>query len=386
MSFIESVKSFFTNEEQPRGIVDDDQRFFSYVHKMWQYEQALGTVAKIVSTSLGSSEWKVYSHDERANKIYMRLNVAFNDNENAYECWGKVAHNLVFDGKCLIVEMNGKYYVADSFSLVGEKEKFMTPNLFKDVSLQGTILNKVFTQNKNAIYIKLPYSEEREELEKAISGTYDDALKLARKGAGKALGMKLNLELNAQNQNSYTKENLKNISTSYKRALDDDNAVVITYSGEKLYDLTEKQRGSEVQQVTSFTDNLKKVEENILNNVARAFGFPVSFLRGEFTEDSADLYAMAITFGVKPFTETLSKALTLFLFEEDSIVHGGKVSADVSKIHFVEAVSKANAIDKLISCGVYTINEVRQKLGDDTIEGGDKRYITKNYAEYGELQ
>ena len=175
-------------------------------------------------------------------------------------------------------------------------------------------------------------------------------------------------------------EELSQIQKAYDPLMKARDAVFVTYKGEGLTDLTEKQRGSEVQQVLDAVENNIRINDEILCNVGSAFGVPRKFMKGDFTADNDSIYAMGITLFAKPYLTLLSQKFTYFVLTKEDIIGGGKVEADLNSIKFVEKLSMATAIDKLIGSGAYDINEVREMLDDDPVDDGDVRFITKNYA------
>ena len=58
------------------------------------------------------------------------------------------------------------------------------------------------------------------------------------------------------------------------------------------------------------------------------------------------------------------------------------VKVDTSDISHVDILEMANAIDKLVSSGAFTINELRTITGFNRIdeEFADKHFMTKNYC------
>ena len=104
-------------------------------------------------------------------------------------------------------------------------------------------------------------------------------------------------------------------------------------------------------------------------------------MTGDFTADNDSLYAMLMTMFGKRYLTLLSQKFTFFALTKEDIIAGGKIEANLNSIKFVEKLSMATAIDKLIGSGAYNRNEVREMLDDDPVEDGDIYFITKNYAE-----
>ena len=59
-------------------------------------------------------------------------------------------------------------------------------------------------------------------------------------------------------------------------------------------------------------------------------------------------------------------------------MHGKHI--DVIGINRPDPFALSDSIDKLISSGTFSRNEIRQKLGEEPVKGLDEFVITKNYT------
>lgn len=349
----------------------------------WQLDYAFIVVKNILCAFLANVDWDTYKKGEVVKeREWFRFNVAPNKKETSTEFFYKLATKLVDDGQALIIETASKeFFIADSYNFKNGQELLMKENTFVNVEIGNTLLNRSFKENETCMFIKTPnYGNVDEVVLKTMGKDFGELKKLIQEGAEKALGMKLSLNLGAQAKNKYDDKYISKMQEVYNPLMKARDAVFITYKGEVLSDLTEKQRGSEVQQVLEATENNIKINQEILCNVGMAFGIPRKFMTGEFTSDNESIYGMAITMFGKPYLTLLSKKFTYYLLTEEDIINGGKIKADLNSIKFIEKLSMATAIDKLIGSGAYNRNEVREMLDDDPVEDGDVYYITKNYA------
>ena len=351
---------------------------------MWQLNLAFIVVKNILSTFLANCDWNTYRGGGEIVKgeEWYRLNIAPNRKETSSEFFFKLADKLVEDGEALIIETATKeFFIADSFTFKGGEELLMKDNTFVNVTVGTTTLNRSFKENDSAMYIKTPnYDNVDEAVFNAMGGDFLELKNLVKKGAKKALGMKLALSLGAQAKNKYDEQYIRAMQKVYNPLMEAENAVFVTYKGEALSDLTEKQRGSEVQQVLDAVKNNVAINQEILTNIGVAFGIPKKFMTGDYTEDNDGIYQMAMTMCGKTYLTLLSKKFTMFMLTKDDIIKGAKIKANISSIKYVDKLTMATAVDKLIGSGAYSPNEVREMLDDDAYEDGDTRYITKNYA------
>lgn len=349
---------------------------------MWQLQYAFAVVANMLKTFFVNADWKTYKSGKPIKgEEWFRFNVAPNRRQTSADFYGQLAVKLIYEGQALIIETSkGELFVADSFTFKDGQELMMKENTFTNVVLGTTTLNRSFKENDSCIFIKTPNYDRVKLALESMGVDFLELKKLIYEGAQKALGMKLALNLGAQAKNKYDSKYIRQIQTAYDPLMKARDAVFVTYKGEVLSDLTEKQRGSEVQQVLDAVENNIRVNNEVVCNVGIAFGLPQKFMRGDLTADNDSIFDMAITLFAKPYLTLLSQKFTYFVLTKEDIIGGGKIEAELSSIKFIERLAMATAVDKLIGSGAYNINEVREMLDDDPVENGDVRFITKNYA------
>lgn len=350
---------------------------------MWQVDYAFLVVYNLLSTFFINVDWKTY----RAGEVikgdeWFRFNIAPNRRDTSAEFFGKLAYKLVYEGEALIIETATKeFFIADSYAFKTGTELFMKDNTFINVVIGDVQLNRTFKENDSCIYLKMPGYEQLDIVFQQMGLDFGELKLLIKEGAQKALGMKLALNLGANAKNKYDSKYLEQLQTAYEPLMKARDAVFLTYKGETLTDLTEKQRGSEVQQVLTAVENNIKVNQEILGNIGACFGIPRKFMTGDFTADNNSIYEMAVTLFGKRYLVWLSKKFTYFVLTKEDIINGSKIEANLNSIKFIDKLSMATAVDKFIGSGAYNRNEVREMLDDDPIEDGDIYFITKNYAE-----
>lgn len=349
---------------------------------IWQLDYALMVVSNILSTFFINTDWKTYRQgDIVKGEEWFRFNIAPNRRETSAEFYRRLANKLIYEGEALIIETaTRELFVADSYTFKNGNQLRMKDNTFTDVVVGDITLNRSFKENDSCMFIQIPQFDNVKAVFNSMGVDFLELKKLVYEGAQKALGMKLNLNLGAQAKNKYDDKYIQKIQTAYEPLMKARDAVFVSYKGETLEDMTERQRGSEVQQVLTAVENNIKINDEILCNIGMAYGVPQKFMKGDFTADNDSIYAMAITMFAKPYLTLLSKKFTYFVLTKEDIIDGGKVEADLNSIKFIEKLSMATSIDKLIGSGAYDINEVREMLDDDPVENGDVRFITKNYA------
>ena len=365
------------------GIPDDN--FCTALESIWQYDYAVSVVCNLMSSVLTNVEWTTYIENKRfKGEDAYKLNYAPNDKESAAEFFAKLAYQLVTQREALIIELRGgQLFVATSYSFKDGQEQVLRNNTFIDVTVDdtGITLNRSFRENRDCIYIKMPKNPNVEAIFSAMASEYAQIKKLISTGAKKAMGMKLELRLTATAKNKYDEQYLTKMNEQYQKLMEKENALFISYNGEQLVDLTEKQRGSEVQQILELANNNITISQEILKNVGRAWGIPEDIMLEKISTENGDNLEMYMTNFVKPIIKLLGEKFSLFLLEKESILKGSRIIGNLSTVKYVDVLQNATGLDKLVGSGLYTINELREeKIGDNAVEDGDTRFITKNYA------
>ena len=75
----------------------------------------------------------------------------------------------------------------------------------------------------------------------------------------------------------------------------------------------------------------------------------------------------------------IASAMTHIVFTKAEVTKGNNIR--LVSFQNYDLFSLSSSIDKLLSSGSFTRNEIRQELGYKTVEGGDKFLLTKNYME-----
>lgn len=395
MSMLDSLKSFlFVDDTEDKPLFKDEtttdttvdgikDSYYLNTSSTWQYYLALNRVSDLLYSSLSNVEWKTYNSKKELLKgdVYYHLNWSPNKRQTSNEFYRLVAQKLIFLQECLIVELADKQlYVADTFQFKNGVENAITANTFVNVTIGNAQLNRSFKEGVNAIYIKYQFNDVTNSSLSSMISDYNTFKSMIIAGAEKAMGTKLNLAVESIGKNLTYDEFLERTKKQYREELNKANSVIVTFKGETLNDLTEKQRGSEVEQVLNVVQNNVDINKEIYSNVARAYGIPQAMMNMEITTDSEDVDNIFMTQFVKPILTLLSNRFSIFYLDQESILQGAKIEADLQTINYVDVLRSASSMDKLISSGVYTINEIRGKVGDIPVKDGDTRFITKNYA------
>ena len=129
--------------------------------------------------------------------------------------------------------------------------------------------------------------------------------------------------------------------------------------------------------------DFQSLVEGLFKTVAQAFNIPVDLLFSRTNNNINQNINQFLTFCINPIACMLEEELSNKLYDGlEGFKQGNFVRVDTSDIIYVNILDMATSIDKLISSGAFTINEIRDITGYSKIEEdfGNMHFITKNYS------
>ena len=138
-----------------------------------------------------------------------------------------------------------------------------------------------------------------------------------------------------------------------------------------------KKSTSEVKDITDLTDE-------ILMKVSQAFNIPVSLLKGDVS-DVKEITKNFLTFCIDPICDMMTGEINRKRYGKAEVLKKNYLRVDTSCAMHVDIFEIAEKIDKLISSGMYCIDELRKKVGEAALgtEEAKAHFITKNYEKLG---
>ncbi|PGZ69604.1 MULTISPECIES: phage portal protein [Bacillus] len=334
---------------------------------------AIDTCVSFLGRTISQSEFRVRNGKVlEKNELYYRLNIRPNKNMTASTFWERFIRKLIYDNECLVVQADdGDLLIADGFQ---HNEYAVYEDVFTDVTVKDYTFKRSFKQSE---VIHLKYRNDK--LSPLIDGLFADY--------GDLFGRILNSQ-KRKNQvrgtvdmdmiGAKTEEQIAKlqefIDNMYKSIGSKDIAIVPQQKGinyNEIYDGVAN--GPSVEEIN-------KVTNGFLNQVAMAIGIPTALLYGEMADvDKQTKNYMLFT--VKPLLKKISDEANVKFFEMNEYLSGQKIV--VKAVSYQSIFDLATSIDKLISSSAFTGNEVRSEVDyeDSDDPNLNKHYITKNYTE-----
>ncbi|MGY3717182.1 phage portal protein [Sutcliffiella cohnii] len=338
--------------------------------KIHMKKLAIQICENLIGRTISQSEFYVKKNKRIVkDEIYYRLNVRPNPNMSASHFWQTVVHKLIHENECLIIQSDSEdLLIADSF--IHDKYAIVD-DVFKDV----TVRNFTFERNfKMSDVLYLEYSNEK--LTPLLDGLYSDYGELFgriiefQKRKGQLRGT-VNVEQVSEKKEEAQKKLQNYINKLYQAYSNKTIALVPQQKGFKL-----EESKNQVQQYG--VDEVRKVSDGFIDQVAMALGIPIAVLHGEIA-DVEKVTKNLMTFAIDPFLKKIKDELNAKMIDKKSYLNGEKIEA--RRVSHLNIFDVATAVDKLRSSGVMNGHELRDELGLEYVDEPllDEYIMTKNY-------
>ncbi|MEI5893069.1 phage portal protein [Bacillus cereus] len=334
---------------------------------------AIDTCISFLGRTISQSEFRIKNNKEFIkDELYYRLNVRPNKNMTASTFWENFIQKLIYDNECLVIQADdGDLLIADDFT---HNEYAVFEDTFTNVTVKDYQFKRSFRQSE---VIHLKYRNAK--LTPLIDGLFADYGDLfGRILSSQKRKNQIRGTVDMDMIGAKTKEQIEKlqefINNTYKAIGSKDIAIVPQQKGinyNEIYDGVAN--GPSVEEIN-------KVTNGFLNQVAMAIGIPTALLYGEMADvDKQTKNYMLFT--VKPLLKKISDEANVKFFEMNEYLLGQRIV--VKAVSYQSIFDLATSIDKLISSSAFTGNEVRSEVDyeDSDDPNLNKHYITKNYTE-----
>lgn len=364
--------------EKASEIDIDWPEFFGLMDNVYVRELAFWTCTNKIANALSKCEFKTYLGGKEIKKAeYYLWNVEPNKNQNASAFLTKLIGKLFLNNEALVIEIQDQLLVADSF----QKETFaLFDYQFKGVTVDNFTFDKTFYQ-ADVLYYQLNSVNIRQ-LVNMLYASYNNLIQYAASAYKRSRGSRgiLSIDAQAQAEDDFS-ETLQELMTTYfKKFFESENAVLPLYDGYKYDEITAKTYSSES------TRDIKALADDIFDFTARAFSFPPSLAKGD-VQDTEKATDELLTFCIDPLARMLEKEINRKRNGIEGIRSGNYLRIDTTAVKHIDIFDIATPIDKLISSGVFTINNILKIIGEPEIdeEWAKQHFITKNYSTVQDL-
>ncbi|WP_239255409.1 phage portal protein [Listeria ilorinensis] len=339
---------------------------------------ALNTCIEYMGRSLAQCEFQRRDGPKQIkDMMHYKLNVRPNSDQAAATFWKRVVYKLIYENECLVVLSDtDDLLIADRYN---RNEFALYDDTFTNVVVKDYEFKRSFKMSDVFFF---EYANEK--LSAYVNELFSDY--------GEIFGRMMNAQMRnyqlrgivnikmGKNFNENQDALQAYIDKLYKAFSNSSVAIVPQLEGLEYEELGATKSTSN-QSVNELT-NLKLAA---LDDVARIIGIPPALVKGDQAELKDNLLAFKDN-GFGALVKMMQDELNAKLYEPHEIL-AGKYTRIIRKISPLDV---PDAIDKAVSSGVFTRNDVRDELGHERSPDPrlDEYMITKNYqtiSEGGEM-
>ena len=341
-------------------------------------ELAFNLVVNKIANAISKCQMNIYTDNKRdRNEEWYRWNVSPNPNQSAPVFWAKLIYQLYDNNEALIIPINGNLYVADSF--IVNKQYAFYDYRFESIQIDDFSLSRAFRQNE-VFYFQL----NNKKMVTYLNGTmtlYTGLIKAAYSSYMASNGNKGFLKISqfAEQEDDFQEYFNQLVNEDFKKFFESSNAVMPLYEGYEYESL-----GNTGTQTN--TRDIKSLIDDVIQTTANAFNMPTSIAIGN-VQDTSKAIDEFLTFCIDPLIRILEAEITRKSFTQSQVINGSYVKFDTTAIKHIDLLDVATAIDKLISSGCFTINDIRKTIGAAEIDEpwANQFFMTKNYSTIEDL-
>jgi phage portal protein, HK97 family len=366
-----------------RITVDDimkDKDVQSAMYEVYLRELAFWTCVNKIANAISKCEFKTYiKKKEIKGQEYYLWNYEPNQNQNATSFMNKLIGKLYRNNECLVVEVNNHIYVADSYS---KEVLALKEYRFSGITFDGYELSE--TREMSEVMFFELNSENMRNLTNGMYETYSKLLIYAQDAYKKSRGKKgiLNIGAIAQESENFDETFQELMSTHFKNFFESDSAVLPLFDGYEYQDISESGKTYSAES----TRDIKSLADDIFEFTARAFSFPPSLAKGD-VQDTGKAIDELLTFVIDPLIKMLQQEINRKRNGYTGFKAGNYVKIETLAVKHIDIFDIATPVDKLISSGAFTINDILEVLGKPRIEEdwANQHFMTKNYSKIQDL-
>lgn len=339
--------------------------------RVYMKRLAIEMCISFLARTISQTEFRVRHGNEYVkDELYYKLNIRPNQNQTPSTFWQQFISKLIYDNEVLVVVVDDNLLIADDFQ---RNEYAIYEDTFFNVIVKDYELKDKFKQSE---VIHLRYGNEQ--LSRLLDSLFYDYGDLF----GHILdGQKRKNQLRATVDMDMLAAKNKEAQSKLQEFIDNMYESV----GKRQFAIIPQQPGFKYQEHSGngvagqSVDEINKVTDGFLDQVAYAMGIPPSLLRGDVA-DVVEQTKNYMFFTITPLLKKIKEEIDVKFFTKRELMEGHFI--EVRKPQYRDIFDLATAADKLRASGIANGHELRDALGleqsDDPIH--DEFIVTKNYT------
>ncbi|WMJ82426.1 phage portal protein [Clostridium sp. MB40-C1] len=369
------MSSWFLNLFSNNKTVQLDGEYGSLEGELFYKQLAIESYIDLIANTISRAESLTYEKGKEVRKeSYYLFNVKPNQNLSGSEFWKKAIYKLFLDNELLIVQVDNKLYIADSFNA---KKFALKDNIYSDVIVDDYPLKDVFKES-DVFHLTLNNSN----VKNIIDGLYAGYAKLIKAGQISYIKNKTRRgTLNIDSSYSQTKQAQTDLQdlmdNKFKTFFNSEKDVVLPLNkGLSYTELGMNNKGKSVGEVR----DVRSYINDIFDFVGIAFNVPPVLIKNDIADTDSAINNF-LMFCINPLAKLISDEVNMKFYSKKDYLERTYMKLDTSRIRVTTLKDIANALDVLTRIGAYTINDNLRTLDKEPINENwaNERYMTKNY-------
>lgn len=324
-----------------------------------------------IANALSKCEIKTFKGGKEVqDKLYYRLNVSPNPNENSSQFINKFVENYYYKGGALLVPQGDMLYCADDFDI--DDSNPLKEYLFSNVVF-GTNQVKKRYKSSEVFYMKLD-NQDVKKLIDLMHDQYSEIIALAIQSFKRTNGKKYKmiLEQYRAGDTAFNEVFEKVLKKQLETFVNNDNAVFPQYKGIDLQEFSTA--------TPTNSNDIIALRKEIFDTTAQGLKIPLPMMYGNITNIN-EIVKVFLSFCIDPLADMASEEFTRKYYTFEEWKNGDFVMVDTSRINHVDILEVADKVEKLIGCGVASLDEMRQHIGWQPLntEFSTSHFLTKNF-------
>ena len=336
-------------------------------------ELAIHIAVTYIANALSKCEFKTYEDGKEVHgETYYKLNVRPNTNQNSSQFIQHFVKQYYYGDKgALIVNHDGGMFVADNFDL--DESNPLKPYVYKNATFGSTTLRRNLHRS-DVVHLRLEDAKVKK-LVDAVGMEYGEVISLAMQSFKRTNGKKYKLLLDQYQAGD------PNFKKTYEEVIQKQLQTFLESDGSAVYP---KYNGIDLQEFSTAqptgSGDILAVRKEIFDVTAQGFRIPLPMMYGNIT-NMDEIVKVFLSFCIDPFADMVSEEFTGQTYGYEGWSRGNYIAVDTSRINHVDIFEVAESVEKLISSGMCSIDELRPYLNFNPLgtEFGRRHYLTKNF-------
>lgn len=340
---------------------------------------ALYAATRLIGSTLSQCPVRTFIKGEEVQGgDWYKFNFRPGKNTTSVDFWQTLVTKLYLRGEALVLNLGSSfdpnYVIADNFT---HDVRAFAPDLFSEISLRGMDLDRTYNMDE-VFYFRLG-DQNVKGLVNSMAAQFNQMIALGVEAYEKSQGEWGILKVNSDRSGDEDFEDyvVDLVNKKFRPVMKNGRGIVPLFEGETYENFEGRARGDN----TNGSIDARRLTDDVMDLTSRAMGIPIALLQGKVA-GTDDAWRLFLSTTIDPIAEQITQELTSKLHSMRDIQAGNLLMMDTSTVDHVGVMSIGAHVDKLISNGVYSVNDIRAKINEPKIDEpwADKHYITLNYS------